>query len=56
MARSAIEACHSDLALALSGVFIEAHQLVASTSRLSVPEVKHESTSVCTPLCCDNFK
>jgi hypothetical protein len=49
-----IEARHSDLALALLGVFIEAQQLATSTSRPSVPEVKHEPAPVCI-LCCDNF-
>jgi hypothetical protein len=50
-----IEARHSDLALALLGVFIEAQQLATSTSRPSVPEVKHEPAPICIALCCDNF-
>ena len=51
----AIEARHSDLALAILIVFVEAHEKRASFGSTSVSASTGRSSLDCIPLCCDNF-
>jgi hypothetical protein len=50
-----LEARHADLALAILGAFVEAQDLVAPSTRPSVPAVPREANPLYAPVCCDNF-
>jgi len=50
-----IEARHTDLALAILSVFVEAQRVSAGESRTSVPAVKETARDVYEPVCSDNF-
>ncbi|MBB4428123.1 hypothetical protein GGD66_006709 [Bradyrhizobium sp. CIR48] len=52
---AAVEARHSDLALALLSGFIEVRSLIAEASRPSVPSVRPLLDPLCEPAACDNF-
>ncbi|MBB4262348.1 MULTISPECIES: hypothetical protein [unclassified Bradyrhizobium] len=52
---AAVEARHSDLALALLSAFIEVRSLIAEASRPSVPSVRPLLDPLCEPAACDNF-
>jgi hypothetical protein len=50
-----IEARHTDLALAMLSVFVEAQAITAPSSRTSVPPVRRDLAAIYDPLLCDNF-
>ena len=50
-----IEACHTDLALAILSAFVEAQRVTAPASRPSVPSVSRDARALYEPVCCDNF-
>jgi hypothetical protein len=50
-----IEARHTDLALAILSVFVEAQRITAPASRPSVPTVSRDTNPLYEPICCDNF-
>jgi hypothetical protein len=50
-----IEACHSDLALAMLSVFVEATRITASARRTSVPRAGRDANPLYHPVLCDNF-
>ncbi|SCB46512.1 hypothetical protein GA0061098_1011236 [Bradyrhizobium shewense] len=52
---AAVEARHSDLALALLSAFIEVRALAADVPRPSVPSVRPVLDPLYEPLACDNF-
>lgn len=52
---AAIEARHTDLALALLSAFLEVRALAVDVSRPSVPSVRHVPDPLYQPLACDNF-
>ncbi|MBB4395290.1 hypothetical protein [Bradyrhizobium sp. ERR14] len=52
---AAVEARHSDLALALLSAFIEVRALAADVPRPSVPSVRPLLDPLCEPAVCDNF-
>ncbi|WP_201759725.1 hypothetical protein [Bradyrhizobium sp. AC87j1] len=52
---AAVEARHSDLALALLSAFIEVRTLAADVPRPSVPSVRPVLDPLYEPLACDNF-
>lgn len=52
---AAIEAHHTDLALALLSALIEVEALVTDASRPSVPTVRPVLDPLCDPVACDNF-
>ncbi|MFT4117768.1 hypothetical protein [Bradyrhizobium sp.] len=51
----AVEARHTDLALALLSAFIEVQTAVAEASRPSVPSVRPTPDALYEPLVCENF-
>ena len=50
-----IEARHSDLALAMLSVFVEAQWITAPSSRTSVPRAGRDANPLYEPVLCDNF-
>ena len=50
-----IEARHSDLALAMLSVFVEAQRITAPSSRTSVPRAGRDTDPLYDPVLCDNF-
>ena len=50
-----IEARHSDLALAMLSVFVEAQRITAPANRTSVPSAGRDANPVYHPVLCDNF-
>ena len=50
-----IEARHTDLALAILSVFVDAQRVSVPSTRTSVPIVQREASALYEPLCCDNF-
>jgi hypothetical protein len=52
---SAVEARHSDLAIALLSAFAEVQTLAAATSRPSVPSVTLVANPLYEPVACDHF-
>ncbi|MBB4360775.1 hypothetical protein GGD65_001797 [Bradyrhizobium sp. CIR18] len=52
---AAVEARHSDLALALLSAFIEVRTSAADVPRPSVPSVRPLLDPLCEPAACDNF-
>ena len=50
-----IEARHSDLALAILSVFVEAQWSTAPASRTSVPSAGRDANPLYVPVLCDNF-
>lgn len=52
---SAIEVRHADLALAILSAFVEARRVSTSTSRTSVPAVRHDPNALYEPVLCDNL-
>jgi hypothetical protein len=50
-----IEARHSDLALAILSVFIDAQRTTAPSIRTSVPSTPRDANPLYEPLCADNF-
>ena len=50
-----IEARHSDLALAMLNVFVEAQRITAPANRTSVPSAGRDTNPVYHPVLCDNF-
>jgi len=52
---AAVEARHTDLALALLSAFLEVRALAVEASRPSVPPVRPALNPLYEPIACDNF-
>jgi hypothetical protein len=50
-----IESRHTDLALAILSVFVDAQCITAPSTKPSVPIVSRDANPLYEPVCCDNF-
>jgi hypothetical protein len=50
-----VEACHTDLSLAILSAIVDVQRFGASSAATSVPAFPRTDTPLYLPLCCDNF-
>jgi hypothetical protein len=50
-----VEACHTDLALAILSAFVDVQRFDTSSAGTSAPAFPGKETPVYLPFCCDNF-